>query len=360
MNILSKLMVTLMLLFVAAFNVSAKVTPQQVAIVFNSNDADSRLVADYYQQKRGIPKQNIIEVRLPVGRKMIGEKEFRTIYQQVIKQTPANVQYYALAWSQPYRVACMSITSAFALGFDRAYCAKGCKATKRSPYYNSDSNLPFDELQIRPTMMLAGSSLEQVYAMIDRGVAADATLSRTVATQEAVLPASAYLMSTSDKARNVRSRRYPAIQQQLADNINIEQINGDVLENKNDIMFYFTGLTHVRNIESNHYLPGAIADHLTSTGGNLFGGRQMSILRWLDAGATASYGTVVEPCAFTQKFPNPGIVIERYSNGESLIQAYWKSVAWPGQGVFVGELMASPFFAAMTNSSVTPKVDSEP
>ena len=73
----------------------------------------------------------------------------------------------------------------------------------------------------------------------------------------------------------------------------------------------------------------------------------MSILRWLDAGATASYGTVVEPCAFTQKFPNPGIVIERYTNGESLIEAYWKSVAWPGQGVFVGELMASPYARAV-------------
>jgi uncharacterized protein (TIGR03790 family) len=126
-------------------------------------------------------------------------------------------------------------------------------------------------------------------------------------------------MNTSDKNRNVRSRRYNVIEQLLSDNIAIEQINGDTLKNKNDVMFYFTGLTKVKAIESNRFLPGAIADHLTSSGGNLFGYRQMSILRWLDAGATASYGTVVEPCAFTQKFPNPGIVIERYTKGESLI-----------------------------------------
>jgi hypothetical protein len=36
-------------------------------------------------------------------------------------------------------------------------------------------------------------------------------------------------------------------------------------------------------------------------------------------------------------------VIERYTDGESLIEAYWKSVAWPGQGLFVGEPMASPY-----------------
>jgi hypothetical protein len=71
----------------------------------------------------------------------------------------------------------------------------------------------------------------------------------------------------------------------------------------------------------------------------------MSSLRWLEAGATASYGTVVEPCNFLEKFPNPGIVIRRYLQGETLIEAYWKSVAWPGQGIFIGAPLARPFGA---------------
>jgi uncharacterized protein (TIGR03790 family) len=291
------------------------------------------VIADYYRKKRGIPEENLIEISIPSTTDTIGEKVFARLYQQVLDKTPDSVQYYALAWSRPYRVDCMSITSAFAFGFDKAFCAKGCKPTRLSSYYNSDSVAPNDDLHMRPTMMLAGSGLQQVYAMIDRGVQSDS--SRPEAT--------AYLMNTTDKARNVRSRRYPVIQELLADKINIQQVNGDVLEGRDDVMFYFTGKVKVEAIDTNHFLPGAIADHLTSSGGRLFGGRQMSILRWLDAGATASYGTVVEPCAFTQKFPNPGIVIERYTNGESLIEAYWKSVAWPGQGVFVGELMASPY-----------------
>ena len=69
----------------------------------------------------------------------------------------------------------------------------------------------------------------------------------------------------------------------------------------------------------------------------------MSALRWLEAGATGSYGAVVEPCNFPQKFPNPVIAIGRYLQGETLIEAYWKSVAMPGQGVFIGEPLASPF-----------------
>lgn len=313
--------------------VFARITPQQIAIVVNTQDADSRLIAEYYRKKRDIPEQNLIEISIPFASNTLSEKQFASVYRQVISNTPDTVQYYALAWSKPYRVGCMSITSAFAFGFDRAFCAQGCQATRRSSYYNSDSEKPYDDLGIRPTMMLAGSGLQQVYAMIDRGVSSDA--SRPVAT--------AYLMNTTDRARNVRSRRYPVIRELLSDRINIQQVDGDVLADREDIMFYFTGKTSVASIDSNHYLPGAIADHLTSSGGQLFGRKQMSILRWLDAGATASYGTVVEPCAFTQKFPNPGIVIQRYTNGESLIEAYWKSVAWPGQGVFVGELMASPY-----------------
>lgn len=328
-----KLLVILILFIGVSTNVHANITAQQIAIVINTADRDSRIIADYYRDKRGIPEENIIEISLPYGQSAIGAGTFKSIYQQVKDKTPDVVQYYALAWSKPFKVDCMSITSAFTFGFDKMYCAKGCKATQQSAFYNSDSRSPYKDLNMRPTMMLAGSSSKQVIAMIYRGVASDNTKPE----------ASAYLMSTTDKARNVRARRYPVIQELLAKKINIEKIDNDVLNNKDDVMFYFTGLKKVKSIESNQYLPGAIADHLTSSGGYLFGGSQMSILRWLDAGATASYGTVVEPCAFTQKFPNPGIVIERYTNGESLIEAYWKSVAWPGQGVFIGELMASPY-----------------
>ncbi len=328
-----KSLAVMLLVLCFAPHALARVSPQQVAIVVNTQDANSLLIADYYQQKRGIPEQNIIKVSFPAGKNSIGKETFNAVYQQVKKLTPDTVQFYALAWSKPFKVACMSITSAFAFGFDQAYCAKGCKATRASEFYNSDSSLPGDELDIRPTMMLAGSSLQQVFDLIDRGVEADYSKPR----------ATAYLMNTTDKNRNVRSRRYGVIQELLSDSINIERIDGDVLKGKQDVMFYFTGLTKVQAIDSNRFMPGAISDHLTSSGGNLFGYKQMSILKWLDAGATASYGTVVEPCAFTQKFPSPGIVIERYTSGESLIEAYWKSVAWPGQGVFVGELMAAPY-----------------
>jgi len=306
---------------------------QQLAIVVNADDPQSKRIADYYQIKRGIPDENVIRVNLPADKKSIGRKKFEQVYQQVKSSTPSHIQFYALAWSQPFKVGCMSITSAFAFGYDEAWCTKGCNSTRQSAYFNSATRKPYADLGIRPAMMLAGSSVEQARDMIDRGVSADASYPK----------GTAYLVSTSDKARNVRSHFYPLVVDKLGKRINIQVEETDALTGRDDVLFYITGLVQVDRIDSNRYVNGAIADHLTSAGGVLFGGRQMSILRWLEAGATASYGTVVEPCAFPQKFPHPAIVIDRYTRGETLIEAYWKSVAWPGQGLFVGEPLASPF-----------------
>jgi uncharacterized protein (TIGR03790 family) len=110
-----------------------------------------------------------------------------------------------------------------------------------------------------------------------------------------------------------------------------------------DIMVYETGLAHVPKLDTLGFMSGALADHLTSFGGDLLGSGQMSSLKWLEAGATASYGTVSKPCNYWQKFPNPTVLLAYYLSGESAVEAYWKSVVWPVQGLFIGEPLASPY-----------------
>jgi uncharacterized protein (TIGR03790 family) len=304
-----------------------------MAVIINTADPLSLAVGEYYARARQIPAINVIKVSFPVGRSEMPAEEFQRLKGEVDAVTPGNVQAYALAWSAPYRVGCMSITSAFAFGYDRAYCASGCAATRLSGYFNSPSHLPEFELHLRPAMMLAGRSFPDVKALIDRGVESDGTYPR----------GTAYLLVTGDKARNSRVLTYPQVESVAAGLINIEMVRQDRLIDRQDVMFYFTGVASVAGLETLKFLPGAIADHLTSFGGMLTDSGQMSALRWLEAGATGSYGTVMEPCNFPQKFPYPAIVIGRYLRGETLIEAYWKSVAWPGQGVFIGEPLAAPF-----------------
>lgn len=309
-------------------------SPQDLAVIVNDADPLSVAIADYYQRRRDIPAENLIRVKFKAGRTTLAVSEFEALRTEVITRTPRGVQAYVLTWALPYRVDCMSITTAFAAGFDPAFCSERCTATRWSPYYNSNSRKPFDQFGLRPTMSLAAADIEHARKLIDRGVAADSASAAS---------GKAYLVTTDDIRRNVRSGGYADAKLLVNGRLPIE-ITGSWVQGKQDIMFYFTGATSVPGIATNRFLPGAVADHLTSFGGDMAGaGSQMSSLRWLEAGATGSYGTVIEPCNILGKFPNPGMLMKRYLAGETLIEAYWKSVAMPGQGLFIGEPLARPY-----------------
>ena len=306
----------------------------QLAVIINTRDPLSVKIGEYYAEQRSIFFQNVIKISFTPIEESLTRSRFELIKAQVEKQTMPQVQAYALTWAMPYRVECMSITAAFTFGFDRSYCASDCKPTRPSPYFNSPSRLPYSQLKIRPTIAIAATSFEEAKALIDRGVKSDG--SRPSGT--------AYLLSTSDSSRNVRSVEYPAVGRMLNGRLHVRVLAQDALTDKSDVLFYFTGRANVEGLQTLHFVPGAIADHLTSGGGMLTeNSGQMSALRWLEAGATGSYGTVVEPCNLPQKFPNPVVVIGHYLQGETLIEAYWKSVLMPGQGIFIGEPLAAPF-----------------
>lgn len=308
-------------------------TPDDVAVVINDSDPLSRQVGDYYQKRRRIPAANMIHVRFEPGQSSISKENFLEIKEIIDRSTPAHVQAYAIAWTAPYRVDCMSLTSALAFGFDERYCSSRCGPTSPSTYFNSNTLYPARDEGLRPAMMLAGIDFDQIKTLIDRGVSSDRSFPQ----------GHAYLVITPDKMRSVRSIHFEQTAKTFAGVFPVEILEVDALSDRHDVLFYFTGSASVPLLDTIDFLPGALADHLTSSGGQLTDSNQMSTLRWLEAGATASYGTVVEPCNHVQKFPVPGIAMFYYALGSSAIEAYWKSVAWPGEGVFVGEPLAQPF-----------------
>jgi uncharacterized protein (TIGR03790 family) len=306
---------------------------RDIAVIVNDSDLLSVRIAKYYQAKRNIPPSQIIHINFRSGINAISQAQFKKLKNEVDSKTPAHVQGYVLTWLLPFRVDCMSITTAFAAGFDKSFCAKGCKETRRNPYFDSMSARPYGDFAWRPTIVLAAKGYTAAKQLIDRGVASDYSKPK----------GTAYLLNTTDKARSSRAVLFPEVVKKFNKVFPVNYQEKNFIENQKDVMFYFTGLAHAQKINRNKYLPGAIADHLTSFGGVLDGSNQMSILEWLQVGATGSYGTVIEPCSFPEKFSNPGVLMDYYLRGNSLIEAYWKSVAEPGQGIFVGEPLAKPF-----------------
>jgi uncharacterized protein (TIGR03790 family) len=186
---------------------------------------------------------------------------------------------------------------------------------------------------MRLSMLLPIESVEAARALVDRGVASGF---HTPA-------AHAWYLDTLDAARNVRAPFFPRPGQAAGGRVTIHRLRADALHNASGVLVYQLGKARVDALDTVRFVPGALADHLTSHGGDLLGTGQMSSLRWLAAGATASYGTVSEPCNHWQKFPNPSVLLRHYLNGDSAIEAYWKSVAWPAQGLFIGEPLAAPY-----------------
>ena len=330
----------------------------EIAVLINDNDPQSVEVATYYQQVRKIPSRNMIHLNFDQDRihpgfpsnNGIDPAEFDTLKAQVDAAAGPEIQALVVSWSKPFRIARFnyyptnySITSAFAFGIDVAsLTSNNCSETPMNPYFGSSSTAPKTDFGIRPTMMLAGQSAESVKATIDKGLKADNSLPG----------GTGWFVRTADSLRSgPRWQDFQATVQiwNRPEALSLMYLdypkNGGRSEVSDaaDILFYETGAANVSGLNTNTYVPGALADHLTSDGGNLFGTVQMSVLRWLEAGVTASYGTVTEPCAYAAKFPAASMLVKNYFRGNTALEAYTKSVRQPSQGVFVGDPLARPF-----------------
>ena len=301
-----------------------RLSAAELGLVINTADPYSVTVGETYARRRGIPAANVMRVVLPL-RASLTVAEFEALNEQVASQLGPAVQALALAWTQPYAVECNAITAALAIGFQPEICAQGCAPSKVSAYFNYAGTRPFAELGIRPTMLLASRSVESALALIERGMQADHSLPTRL------LPVNAWFVSTPDAARNVRAPLFPLAGLLRPWNVQIQREASTALPpTLPRTLIYQTGLARVDSLAAVDWLPGALADHLTSFGGQLerlAASGQMSALDWLEAGATASYGTVSEPCNHPQKFPHPQVLLANYLKGATAIEAYWRSVA---------------------------------
>jgi uncharacterized protein (TIGR03790 family) len=319
-------------------HVTGRLDAAQLGLVINDADPYSVAVGGYYAERRGLAPSQVLHVDLPVQERLAPEP-FEALRARIEAHFGRGIEALALAWNEPFAVACNSITGALALGFDPDLCSRACGPSRPSPYFNSPSLRPHAELGMRLSMLLAAGSVEQAKAMIDRGVAADRSLGLRGAP-----PARVLLATSDDRARNVRAALYPPPGPIAPYNVEVEVLPQAELGERERVLLVQTGGAQVPNLDRLQLLPGALADHLTSFGGVLSGRRgQTTALDWIQAGATASYGNVSEPCNHLQKFPQPQMLLLHYLQGATAIEAYWRSVLWPQQGLFVGEPLAAPF-----------------
>jgi hypothetical protein len=182
--------------------------------------------------------------------------------------------------------------------------------------------------------MITGNTLAQAQQIVDAGVNSDSTFPS----------APVVLEKTSDPARNIRYTEFDnaIFNTRLRGNYFMMRTNSNALWVQANLLGYQTGLANF-DLAPNTFVPGAIADSLTSYGGIIFGPNgQTTELACTGSGAAGSYGTVVEPGSSTDKFPNSQVYFYQ-ARGFSLAECYYQSLNIPFEGLIVGEPLAAPF-----------------
>jgi uncharacterized protein (TIGR03790 family) len=324
--------------WIAVPRVAGRLHSADIGLVINTADPYSVQVGEHYIEARKLAPGQVLRLELP-ARPTLTREEFERLRAAIGEHFGRATQALALAWAAPYAVECNSITGALALGFDGELCKHGCAASRPSGYFNSPSVRPSSDVGWRPSMLLAAASAEQALALIDRGVAADGTLAL-----RGRPPVSALMLTTTDAARRVRMALYPPAGLLRGAGVDVRVQPADELAEAKRVLLALTGSVRVALTPAPDWVAGGLGDHLTSVGGNLQGQHtQSTALDWIASGATASHGTVSEPCNHLQKFPHPQVLLLHYLQGSTAIEAYWKSVAWPQQSLFIGEPLAAPF-----------------
>ncbi len=332
-----------------AWNLYAGGSGLNTMVVVNQTSADSVELGNYYCERRQVPPENVLRINWPGGNISWSAAEFQTVLLTPLltaiteRGLTAQIDYVALSMDIPFQTRngadVNSTTSALFYGLKSDSDGDGMAVA--DSYAGSEQSFR----QVQParateasflTTMITGHTLAQAKQLVDQGVNGDGSRPR-----QPVL-----LAKSSDPVRNLRHREFDnAIfntRLSPAGNYTMARTNADIPATGKGLLGLQTGLANF-TVGPNAFVPGAMADSLTSFGGMIFGPNdQTSLLAFIEAGASGSYGTVTEPLALADKFPDPQAYFYQ-SRGFNLAECYYQSLRMPYQGLIVGEPLTAPW-----------------
>jgi uncharacterized protein (TIGR03790 family) len=326
-----------------------------VIVVVNQHSTNSVQLANDYCELRGVPPQNVLRLTNWTGSNINwspGDFTTNLLYPLLAMTASRGLtnqaQFVLLSMDLPYRVTGAtgdnSTTSALFYGFKTNGAPVGGYASCSLPD-NTSNSYAYSETRFpeAPPGTAATNAFLAMMLTDTNLTAAEKTLAQAVAADHSFPTQTVYLAKSSDNVRNVRFTEYDnsVFENQVISNFSVTRIQTDNTLYTN-LAGFMTGLSGF-SVATNEFVPGALADNLTSFGGFILeNAGQTTLLAFLEGGAVGSYGTIVEPCNYTQKFPDPVDYFYQV-RGFSLAEAYYQSVLNPYQGLLVGEPLTAPF-----------------
>lgn len=198
-----------------------------------------------------------------------------------------------------------------------------------------------------------GSTPEQVVSYLERSARVDGSWPN----------GTIYLLANDDVRANTREPLFADAVQQLRESGFAARVlekgkdgeDGILPRGHDDVLGLVAGIAGFDWDKSGSTLvPGALAEHLTSFGAHFGTSGQTKCVRFLEAGAAGTCGTVAEPYAVQPKFPVPHMHLH-YLRGASMVEAMYLSIQGPYQTLVLGDPLARPFASMARVELVGPK-----
>ena len=344
--------------------------PHEVLLLANRNSPRSRELARDYAALRHVPGINLVELDLPATPPLeIPAGEFtRTIWapaQDAIQKRGLSDHILAWAYSLDFPIR---ISASPALSLQGITFLKGklpapemaTEGTYASPLFAGPDTpslpgFPPQSFDVQrawlgndmplPSIMLGfmgsnGNSREEILNCLTNGVKADRTK-----------PDGLVCIVTNGDVRTLcRQWEFAPLAQELrAQGLTLVITNAYPTIGQDGLIGLMTGAADIPGLSSSQlqFLPGAIADNLTSFGAAFDNNSQTKITEWIRAGVTATAGTVTEPLSVWSKFPHARIFALPPS-GCTVLESFYQAIRCPLQTLVIGEPLSAPWAPTST------------
>lgn len=357
----------LALLFLALPGLALALGSHEVLVLVNDASSNSIEIAAEFVKLRQVPEINVVRLNLPAyagaAALDISPEDFtRAIWTPALRAVKERgIEDHILAWVYsvdfPTTVRTVPTMSLQGITFLRnipTTSARVEKGTYASPLFagpnpivQGSENYPsstFDQFAewLRddmplPSMMLGytgarGNTKETVIRCLRSGSASDGTW-----------PTGTVFFVTSDDVRSTcRQWQFAPVQRDLVRMGIRAEVTRTFPAGRKDIIGIMMGAADVNPGADNRYLPGSMAEHLTSAAGEFQSGAQTKISAWIGAGTAGAAGTVVEPMSAWPKFPSARFFVH-YGNGCSMMESFFQSIRCPLQILVLGDPLARPW-----------------
>ncbi len=339
--------------------------PHELLVLANGREPDSLEIAKAYVRLRKIPEDNLVVLDIPLpkegSRLAITPEDFtKYIWTPTIESMRTRgIDEHILAWvystHMPIRTRSRPTVSIQGLTFLRNHMPapqEAGNATYVSPLFagpetpNSNGYGPKsfdaakqflrDEMPL-PNMTLGyvgerGNTKAEVLNCLKTGLWADGTHPE----------GTVYYVTNSNVRSLCRQWQFgSAVRGLHADGMKASIVS-KFPEGKKDVMGLMMGTAQVDTSKVGKFLPGAMAEHLTSFAAVFDSQHQTKMSRWIVEGATATAGTICEPMSNWRKFPNARF-FNHYAYGCTVIESFYQSIRCPLQIMLVGDPLAAPW-----------------